>query len=136
MNQQRRPRLWVIDPSMNNPEDEGIATIVDDWPGESRIFRPVLSPGDGPDPQSGYDTDGIVLMGCQKGDNYQCHFVKGSEIAHVRMSKIDDTLQSLSLEEERVATYEVAITDIERAPQLINDMAATVEKVGMSPFKF
>ncbi|NNJ94300.1 MAG: hydrogenase iron-sulfur subunit, partial [Halobacteria archaeon] len=83
---------------------------------------------------SGYD--GIILMGCQKGENYQCHFVKGSEIAHIRMSKIDDTLQSLSLEAERVATYEVAITDIERAPQLINDMAETVEKVGMSPFKF
>ena len=75
-------------------------------------------------------------MGCQKGENYQCHFVRGSELAHERMSKIDDTLQSLSLESERVATYEVAITDIERAPQLINDMAETVEKVGMSPFKF
>ena len=62
--------------------------------------------------------------------------MKGSEIAHIRMSKIDDTLQSLSLEEDRVATYEVAITDIERAPQLINDMAETVERVGMSPFKF
>ncbi len=83
---------------------------------------------------SGYD--GIVLMGCQKGDNYQCHFVKGSEMAHYRMSKIDDTLQSLNLEKERVATYEVAITDIERAPQLINDMADTIEQVGMSPFKF
>ncbi len=83
---------------------------------------------------SGYD--GIVMMGCQKGENYQCHFVKGSEIAHVRMSKIDDTLTQLGLEKERVATYEVAITDIERAPHLINEMAETVEKVGMSPFKF
>jgi quinone-modifying oxidoreductase subunit QmoB len=83
---------------------------------------------------SGYD--GIVLMGCQKGDNYQCHFVKGSEMAHYRMSKIDDTMQSLNLEKERVATYEVAITDIERAPRLINDMAETVARVGMSPFKF
>jgi quinone-modifying oxidoreductase subunit QmoB len=83
---------------------------------------------------SGYD--GVVLMGCQKGENYQCHFVKGSEMAHYRMSKVDDTLQNLSLEKERVATYEVAITDIERAPKLINDMAATIEKIGMSPFKF
>jgi quinone-modifying oxidoreductase subunit QmoB len=83
---------------------------------------------------SGYD--GIVMMGCQKGENYQCHFVKGSEIAHIRMSKIDDTLEQLNLEKERVETYEVAITDIERAPKLINDMAATVEQVGMSPFKF
>jgi len=83
---------------------------------------------------SGYD--GVVLMGCQKGENYQCHFVKGSEIAHVRMSKVDDTLKTLNLEIERVATYEIAITDIERAPKLINDMAEVVKKIGMSPFKF
>jgi len=83
---------------------------------------------------SGYD--GIILMGCQKGDDYQCHFVKGSEMAAVRMSKVDDTLETLSLEKERVETYEVAITDIERAPKLINDMAEAVEKMGMSPFKF
>ncbi|MBT3203488.1 MAG: hydrogenase iron-sulfur subunit [Gammaproteobacteria bacterium] len=83
---------------------------------------------------SGYD--GIVLMGCSKGDEYQCHFVKGSEMAHYRMGKIADTLQTLSLEEERVATYEVAITDIHRAPKLINDMAETIEQIGMSPFKF
>jgi quinone-modifying oxidoreductase, subunit QmoB len=83
---------------------------------------------------SGYD--GIILMGCQKGDDYQCHFVKGSEIAHMRMSKIADTLETLNLEKERVATYEVAITDVERTAQLINDMAKTVEEIGMSPFKF
>ena len=83
---------------------------------------------------SGYD--GAILMGCQKGDNYQCHFVKGSELAHVRMSKIDDTLKTLNLETERVVTHEVAITDIQRVPQLINEMAETIEKIGMSPFKF
>ncbi len=83
---------------------------------------------------NGYD--GVVLMGCQKGADYQCHFVKGSELAHYRMSKVADTLETLSLEPERVATYEIAITDIQRAPLLINDMADTVERIGMSPFKF
>lgn len=83
---------------------------------------------------SGYD--GVVLMGCKKGDDYQCHFVKGSEMAHVRMSKIADTLQTLNLEEERVAVHEVAITDIQRVPELIDDMAKVVEEIGMSPFKF
>ena len=83
---------------------------------------------------SGYD--GVMLFGCQKGENYQCHFVKGSEMAHYRMSKVDDTLQSLSLEKERVQTYEVAITDIERIPQLINEMEKTIGEIGMSPFKF
>ena len=83
---------------------------------------------------SGYD--GVVLMGCNKGDDYQCHFVKGSEMAHFRISKIADTLQILNLEEERVAVHEVAITDIQRVPQLIDDMAETIDKIGMNPFKF
>jgi quinone-modifying oxidoreductase subunit QmoB len=83
---------------------------------------------------NGYD--GIILMGCQKGENYQCHFVKGSEMAHVRMSKIDDTLKGMSLEPERVKTYEIAITDVERAPGLINEMAETINKIGLSPLKF
>ena len=82
---------------------------------------------------SGYD--GVMLMGCKHGDDYQCHFVKGSELATYRMSKIDDTLKQLGLEPERVATYEVAITDIERVPQLINDYAAKIEEIGLSPMK-
>jgi quinone-modifying oxidoreductase subunit QmoB len=83
---------------------------------------------------SGYD--GIILMGCRRDDDYQCHFVRGSRMAAERLSKVGDTLQQLNLEQERVVVYEVAITDVQRAPRLINDMAATVEKIGMSPFKF
>ena len=83
---------------------------------------------------SGYD--GIVLLGCSKGEDYQCHFVRGSAMAHERMSKVGDTLKTLNLEPERVRVYEVAITDIERAPKLINDMAETVKQIGLSPFKF
>jgi quinone-modifying oxidoreductase subunit QmoB len=82
---------------------------------------------------AGYD--GVMMMGCQKGENYQCHFVKGSEMAYVRASKIDDTLKTLNLETERVETHEVAITDIDRIPKLINDYAATIERIGMNPFK-
>jgi quinone-modifying oxidoreductase subunit QmoB len=83
---------------------------------------------------SGYD--GIVLMGCRHDDDYQCHFVRGSAMAAERLSKVGDTLQQLNLEVERVSVCEVAITDVKRAPQLLNDMAATIDKIGMSPFKF
>jgi len=82
---------------------------------------------------NGYD--GVMMMGCKHGDDYQCHFVKGSELAGIRMSKIGDTLKNMALEEERVSTFEVAITDIERVPQLINDYAALIQKIGMSPMK-
>ncbi len=83
---------------------------------------------------SGYD--GVILMGCPSGDDYQCHFVKGSLMAQERMGKVGDTLESLSLEKERVQTYEISITDIHKVPQIINDMADTIEQIGMSPFKF
>jgi quinone-modifying oxidoreductase subunit QmoB len=79
--------------------------------------------------------DGVMMMGCKKGDDYQCHFVKGSELAHYRMSKIDDTLKQLSLEKERVISFEVAITDSQRVASLINEYAETIKKIGMSPMK-
>jgi quinone-modifying oxidoreductase subunit QmoB len=83
---------------------------------------------------SGYD--GVMMMGCKKGDDYQCHFVKGSELASYRMSKIGDTLKQMGLEEERVVTHEVAITDHERVAKLINDYAAQIVDLGLSPMKF
>lgn len=55
--------LWIIDPSVSHAEDEGTAEIVGDWAGPLRLFRPVLRPGDGPGPETGYDAAGIVLMG-------------------------------------------------------------------------
>ena len=79
--------------------------------------------------------DGVMMMGCKKGDDYQCHFVKGSELAHYRMSKIDDTLKQLSMEKERVISFEVAITDSQRVATLINEYAETIKKIGMSPMK-
>ncbi len=82
---------------------------------------------------SGYD--GVMMMGCKKGDEYQCHFVKGSELAYYRMSKIDDTLKQLGLEPERVVSHEVAITDSKRVAKLINDYAAQIKEIGMSPMK-
>lgn len=79
--------------------------------------------------------DGVMMMGCKRGDDYQCHFVKGSELAYYRMSKIDDTLKGMGLEPERVVSYEVAITDSQRVAALINEYAAKIKEIGMSPMK-
>jgi quinone-modifying oxidoreductase subunit QmoB len=79
--------------------------------------------------------DGVFLMGCKHGDDYQCHFVKGSELAEIRMKKIGDALASLALEEERVAQYQVAIDEYDKLPQIIDDFVASVEEMGPNPFK-
>jgi quinone-modifying oxidoreductase subunit QmoB len=79
--------------------------------------------------------DGVFLLGCKHGDDYQCHFVKGSELAEVRMKKIGEALSSLALEEERVAQFQVAIDEYDKIPQIIDDFAALVEEMGPNPFK-
>ena len=43
--------------------------------------------------EAGYD--GIMLMGCKSGDDYQCHFVKGSGIAEERMAQFGETRASM-----------------------------------------
>ena len=79
--------------------------------------------------------DGVMLMGCKHGDEYQCHFVKGSELGRYRLSKVGDTLKGMNLEAERVYDMEVAITDMHTLPKKINDYAAQIMEMGLSPFK-
>ncbi len=79
--------------------------------------------------------DGVFLMGCKHGDDYQCHFVKGSELASVRMQKIGDALSSLALEEERVATFDIAIDEYDKVPEIINKFVEEVIELGPNPFK-
>ncbi len=79
--------------------------------------------------------DGVMLLGCTYGDDYQCHFVKGSEIANKRMENIGDTLSTLGLEPERCASEQVAITDYDKIPQIINDFVEEIVDMGPNPFK-
>jgi len=79
--------------------------------------------------------DGVFLLGCKYGDDYQCHFIKGSELADIRMRKIGEALSSLALEEERVAQFEVAIDEYDKLPKIINDFVDQVEEMGPNPFK-
>lgn len=79
--------------------------------------------------------DGVFLLGCKHGDDYQCHFVKGSELASIRMKKIGEALQSLALENERVAQFEVAIDEYDKIPKIIGDFVDIIEGLGPNPFK-
>ena len=83
--------------------------------------------------ESGYD--GIMLLGCKSGDDYQCHFVKGSAIAQERMESVGATLESMMLEKERVKTEEVSIADSGKVTALLNDFAGEIKAIGYNPFK-
>lgn len=79
--------------------------------------------------------DGVMLLGCKYGDDYQCHFVKGSEIANKRMDNIGETLGSLGLEPERCAMKQVAITDFDKVPDMIQEFVDAIVEMGPNPFK-
>jgi quinone-modifying oxidoreductase subunit QmoB len=79
--------------------------------------------------------DGILLLGCEHGDDYQCHFVNGSELASIRLSKVSETLDRLALESERVRFETVSIVDYGKLPGILDEFAETIDKVGPNPFK-
>jgi quinone-modifying oxidoreductase subunit QmoB len=79
--------------------------------------------------------DGIILLGCQHGDDYQCHFIKGSELADIRLSKVSETLERLALESERVRFENVSIIDYHKLPAILDEFAEKLEEVGPNPFK-
>ncbi len=79
--------------------------------------------------------DGVMLMGCKSGDDYQCHFVKGSAIAKERIGKVEETLKNLMLEPERVSFEEVSIADSKRVVDLLNTFGEEIEGIGLNPFK-
>ena len=79
--------------------------------------------------------DGIMMLGCKYGDNYQCHMVKGSELANYRLSKVKETLDKLQLEAERVGLVQIAIDDYGNLPKIITDFVDRVKEIGPNPFK-
>jgi quinone-modifying oxidoreductase subunit QmoB len=79
--------------------------------------------------------DGVMLLGCRHGEDYQCHFIKGSELAEIRLSKVSETLDRLGLESERCRFHQVSIMDYYRIPKLIEDFVAKIDELGPNPMK-
>jgi quinone-modifying oxidoreductase, subunit QmoB len=79
--------------------------------------------------------DGVILIGCRRGDDYQCHYIKGSELAHKRLENVQETLTRLSLEPERVRVVELARNEMGRIPALLDEFAQTLEDLGANPLK-
>jgi quinone-modifying oxidoreductase subunit QmoB len=79
--------------------------------------------------------DGVMLLGCKYGDDYQCHFVKGSEICTRRKENIAESLKRLGVEPERVEQYQVAIDEYDKVPDMIDQFMDMVLKIGPNPFK-
>ena len=79
--------------------------------------------------------DGVMLIGCKYGDDYQCHFVQGSELANTRITKISETLQRLVLESERIEFHQLGIDEFAELPKKINSFVETLQQFDPNPYK-
>jgi quinone-modifying oxidoreductase, subunit QmoB len=79
--------------------------------------------------------DGVFLIGCRHGDDYQCHFIKGSELSEIRLSKVKETLDRLRLESDRVRFEMVSIADYDKLPVMLDTFAERLVEIGPNPYK-
>jgi quinone-modifying oxidoreductase subunit QmoB len=79
--------------------------------------------------------DGVLLLGCKFGDDYQCHFVRGSELANRRLENVKETLQRLQLESERIRLVQLAFNEYDTLPDVINQFAERIREIGPNPYK-
>jgi quinone-modifying oxidoreductase subunit QmoB len=79
--------------------------------------------------------DGVLLIGCKYGDDYQCHFVKGSELCNKRMDNVAETLGKLRLEPVRVQQVQFSIDEYDKIPEVIDKFVKVIEGVGFNPMK-
>lgn len=79
--------------------------------------------------------DGAMLFGCKYGDDYQCHFIKGSELANKRMENVQEKLKQLVLEPERVELHMLSLDEYDKLPDIMNKFAKTIEDIGPNPYK-
>lgn len=79
--------------------------------------------------------DGVILIGCKRGDDYQCHFIRGSELANYRMENVREKLTQLVLEEQRVQIVELAINEFDKLPKIFDDFVEEIQGIGFNPYK-
>jgi len=79
--------------------------------------------------------DGILQIGCKPGEDYQCHFMQGSELIEARAEYFKATLSSMMLEPDRVRTEFIEISDYHKIPGIVNNYVKIIEDLGPNPFK-
>ncbi|MEM1813904.1 MAG: hydrogenase iron-sulfur subunit [Thermoplasmatales archaeon] len=79
--------------------------------------------------------DGILMLGCKYGKDYQCHFIRGSELASLRLEGLKGTFENLALEPERLKIQQVELSDWNKITNLVNEFVQTVKSFGPNPYR-
>ena len=76
--------------------------------------------------------DGVYVAGCLEGD---CHYLTGNLKARKRVEYVQRTLESMGVEKERVAMYNLSAAQGPRFVEIAKEYTEIVKGLGPTPFK-
>ena len=76
--------------------------------------------------------DGVMVAGCLEGD---CHYQSGNLRAKKRVSYVQEILEKIGIEAERVAMYNLSAGEGPRFAEIAREMTKKVTELGPSPIK-
>jgi F420-non-reducing hydrogenase iron-sulfur subunit len=76
--------------------------------------------------------DGVMVAGCLEGD---CHYQSGNLRAKKRVIYVQEILEKIGMEAERVAMYNLSAGEGPRFAEIAREMTEKVQELGPSPIK-
>jgi len=76
--------------------------------------------------------DGVIVAGCLEGD---CHYQSGNLRAKKRVIYVKEILDSIGIDGERVAMYNLSAGEGPRFAEIAREMTDKVRELGPSPIK-
>jgi len=74
--------------------------------------------------------DGVFIGGCHPGD---CHYIDGNYKARRRMVLLQDILETLGIEKERVWLRWISASEGQKFADTMTEMTQAIKKLGPSP---
>ena len=79
--------------------------------------------------------DGVLLIGCRHGEDYQCHFALGSQLAATRLQNMQEALDSMALERQRLAFFSIGAHEYHKLAEILSRCVEQIMSLGPNPFK-
>ena len=76
--------------------------------------------------------DGVIVAGCLEGD---CHYQSGNLRAQKRVIYVQEILETIGMEPDRVAMYNLSAGEGPRFAEIAREMTEKVRELGPSPIK-
>lgn len=74
--------------------------------------------------------DGVYVAGCMEGD---CHFLTGNLKARRKVEYVQKVLESLGIEPERIAMYNMSSAEGPRFAEVAREFTERIKELGPSP---